>query len=144
MGCGCSASRREPIITGDDLRLEADRQRQVCRVVDGDARTRSQGMVVGEQATHRHGVDGNLRQVGDEPLPLVSTQLAAPNLLPHGVACLRKQEIGSDVVVPAREPPARGFRVHLGHKPFDHEAGVNDEDAHRASRSSRMSAALSE
>src|SRR4029450_6384090 len=42
------------------------------------------------------------------------------------------------------EPSPSGLGVDLWNEPLDDQGRVNDEDAHRVSRSSRMSSALSE
>src|SRR4029450_8339177 len=70
--------------------------------------------------------------------------LLASDLLPDRVGGFGKEQIRGDVLVRQHEQASRRVAVNLGHEPLDDDAGVDDEDAHRVSRSSRISAALSD
>ena len=55
---------RKSIVACDHLGLEANRERQICRIVNGDARTQSQRVCVRQQAANGHGFNSDDRKVG--------------------------------------------------------------------------------
>ena len=79
----------------------------------------------------------------DELAAVFGGQLTTADLLPDRVGGLREEQVRGEVLVREREEATRGVTVNLRNKPFHHDAGVDDERAHRVSRSSRIRAALS-
>src|SRR5262245_62815225 len=101
-------------------------------------------MCVLRQSLARNGPYRDLRDVCDELLSFSSRQLFAADLLPDRVRRFGEEEIRGDVLVRQHEQASRRVAVNLGHEPLDDNTGVEDENTHRESRSSRINAALSD
>src|SRR5688572_3865028 len=84
-----------------------------------------------------------MRDIRNEPPSLFELEFTAANLLPDRVSSLRKQQVWRKVIVCHVQQTPSSLAVNLGHKPFDDDTRIDDKNAHRASRSSRISVALS-
>jgi hypothetical protein len=137
-------STYESLIRGDRARVESNGQSDVHRVVHGPPGRVRQRMRVLRQRPAWNGLYRDLADVCDELPPFFNSQLLAADLLPDRVGRFGEEQIRGDVRMRQREQASRRVAVNLGHEPFDDDTGVDDEDAHRVSRSSRMSTALSD
>src|SRR4051794_37991466 len=91
---------------------------------------------------HRMNGDIGVPDVLGDALGLGNAQLAPANLLPEDVAHLRQEQLGC-VSLKIRVEVAQGILgVYLGYEPLDHDAGVDNQPAHRR-RSSATRRALS-
>src|SRR5216683_1751538 len=138
-GHGC----RESLVGGEHAGLESDGEREVQRVIDRPAGGVREFVRVGGEHTARNRFYRNSADVIDELAALFGGQLTTADFLPDRIGRLRKEKVRGEVLVREHEQATRRVSVNLRNKPFDHDAGVDDERAHLVSRSSRIRAALS-
>ena len=94
------------------------------------------------QRLHGVDVDVSLLDIFGDLVRLRRGQFAAADLLPKNVADLCQKQLGG-IPFEVRIEVAQGvIGMHLRHEPLDHDAGINNEAAHR-SRSSATKRALS-
>ena len=124
---GCPATIRPSLSSAVISSVSTDRERQIHRVVHGQAGRDGHGMRVDHQTTGRDGLNGDSGNIGRQSPAFVGGQFAPSHLLPYYVSDFREQQVRRQILMRCRQQSTRCVAVDLWNEPLDDDARVEDK-----------------